>query len=407
MRVLHVLTNSLPHTQSGYTVRSHAILKAQNRAGIVAVAATRLGYPESIGVSPAGPVYELDGVTYVRMPDGALPSLPDARLEAATSHLLALVDVFRPDILHTTTNYENGLVVRAVSRITGIPWVYETRGEMEKTWLARHTGKNYALARKSEYYRMVREAETRLIRDADAVITLSRVQKLSHIRRGADEASIRVVPNAVDPAYLSLPLVDAADARRRCGLEEAFTIGTVSSLVEYEGLDTMLQAVALLRAEGHYIRAVIVGDGAARPGLMSLANVLGVQDAVDFPGRVAIDGVCDWYDAIDIFCVPRRDVDVTRSVTPLKPLQAMARQRPVIVSDLDALTEITSDLGAGLAVRPEDPGALAEAVRLLATDRAMYETCASEARRAAEGTRWDIAASTYLAMYMRVTGGGR
>ncbi|WP_036970175.1 hypothetical protein, partial [Promicromonospora kroppenstedtii] len=47
--VLHHLTNSLPHTQSGYTLRSHAIFVAQRAHGLDASATTRPGYPLTIG----------------------------------------------------------------------------------------------------------------------------------------------------------------------------------------------------------------------------------------------------------------------------------------------------------------------------------------------------------------------
>lgn len=407
LRVLHYLTNSVPHTQSGYTVRSHSVLVSQNAAGMVAAGVTRLGYPESIGIGSTHSVDVVDGVAYFRMNDHAIPTLPDARLQAATRQLLSIVNAFNPHVLHTTTNYENGLVVRAVSKLTGIPWVYETRGELEKTWLARQPEDAYAAAKNSEYYRLLRDAETALMRDADGVIALSRVQERSHVRRGVNPDSLRVVPNSVDVDFLDLPLTPSHDARAKVGLTESFSIGTVSSLVDYEGLDTMLRALSLLLADGLRVRAIIVGDGAARPDLQALTRELGLQEAVDLPGRVPFDDVATWYDAIDIFCVPRRDVDVTRSVTPLKPLQAMARRRPVIVSDLDALKEITSDRGAGTAVPSEDPRALADAVRSLATDRVLYEACATAARAAAESTRWDIAATTYRDMYTRVTGGGK
>ena len=48
-RVLHLLTNSLPHTASGYAQRSHSILVAQQQAGWEVLAVTRLGYPVQVG----------------------------------------------------------------------------------------------------------------------------------------------------------------------------------------------------------------------------------------------------------------------------------------------------------------------------------------------------------------------
>src|SRR5665647_3889957 len=63
----HVLTNSLPHTQSGYALRSHAVLAAQAAVGIRVTAATRLGYPVSVGVLTARHRDTVEGVPYLRV----------------------------------------------------------------------------------------------------------------------------------------------------------------------------------------------------------------------------------------------------------------------------------------------------------------------------------------------------
>lgn len=402
LRVLHLLTNSVPHTESGYTLRTHSVLRAQAAAGVDSLAATRLGYPQSIGVLTDRFADSVDGITYLRLPAAFGASVPDRRLRRTTTLLLAIVEDFRPDVIHTTTNYENGVVASAVSRVTGIPWVYETRGEMEKTWQSRRRPEDQAVAGVSEYYRALRATEERLMADADAVIALSEVQKRSHITRGIDPDRIHVVRNSVDADVIDRPLVDSSLARRSCGLPEAFTVGSISSLVPYEGLDTLIRAVAEMRRSGLDVRGVIVGDGESRPELIRLRDELGLTDTVALPGRVPSSAVTSWYDAIDVFCVPRRDLDVTRSVTPLKPVHAMARRRPVVVSDLDALTEITSDLGAGIAVPADDPTALSEALRQLHDDPALYESYAASARTSAEQMTWTSAAARIRAVYENV-----
>ena len=60
------------------------------------------------------------------------------------------------------------------------------------------------------------------------------------------------------------------------------------------------------------------------------------------PGRVERATALDWYQALDVFCVPRLDTPVCRLVTPLKPMTAMALGRPVVASDLPALSELTA-----------------------------------------------------------------
>ena len=71
-RVLHLFTNSLPHTTSGYAQRSHSILAAQQAAGWDVQAVTRLGYPVQVGKIFAKPLDEVDGVRYRRLLSGKL-----------------------------------------------------------------------------------------------------------------------------------------------------------------------------------------------------------------------------------------------------------------------------------------------------------------------------------------------
>ncbi len=88
-----------------------------------------------------------------------------------------------------------------------------------------------------------------------------------------------------------------------------------------------------------------------------------------FTGRVAREQTPLYHQALDIFVVPRKDLDVTRAVTPLKPVEALASGRPVVASDLPALREIVGDGVNGTLVPPESPGDLAAAIgRLLAED---------------------------------------
>ncbi|MEK8227743.1 glycosyltransferase [Oerskovia sp. M15] len=130
------------------------------------------------------------------------------------------------------------------------------------------------VAERSERRALLRAKETELAASADAVVTLSATMRDELISRGVPAERVSVVPNAVRSSLLSGHPSPAA-ARASLGLPEAsFVVGTVSSLVGYEGQDTILRAVALLRQRGVDVTALIVGDGVARPGLLRLADEL-------------------------------------------------------------------------------------------------------------------------------------
>lgn len=405
-RALHLLTNSVPRTSSGYALRSHSILRAQQAVGIEVEAVTRLGYPVTVGL-PTAPASEIvDGVPYRRLVPSRLAPTNEGRLSQTAEMVLEHVERFDPTVLHTTTHFTNALVMQAVSAATGLPWVYEVRGQLEKTWLASRPAVEHARALQSERFRLFHDKETEMALAADHVVVLSESLRQDLVERGVPEQHITLVPNAVDERLLSSS-VTPRTARRRLGLPEAgFWVGTVSSLVPYEGIDVLIDAVSLLRSRGIDVRCAIVGDGVARPALMAQVQRLGLSDVVVLPGRVDRDSAADWHRALDVFAVPRQDVDVCRTVTPLKPIEAMAVGRPVVASDLPALAEIVASPGAGLLARPEDPDSLADTLHVLLDDEPLRLRLGHAGRAFAATRTWNGMAARYRDVY-ELLGSGR
>ncbi|WP_022868499.1 glycosyltransferase family 4 protein [Schaalia vaccimaxillae] len=410
VRVLHCLTNSLPWTNSGYALRSHQVLLAQRAVGLEVEAITRLAYPLTIGRPWAGTVDEVDSIRYRRLLPASLPRYEDARLALHTKMLADVAHSYSPDVLHTTTNFHNGLVTRAVAEKLDIPWVYEMRGELEKSWVARRPRHQETTALASQRYQLMRARETEMALAADAVVALSHHQADSLVERGIPAAKIHVIPNAVDADLLDVPR-NPQSARRSLGLTERAWVGTVSALVDYEGLDTLVRAVASLRKRGVDIGLAIVGDGVSRESLIQLCRNEGLNvhtgplgesstnaDAV-FPGKVAPLNAPSWYQALDVMAIPRRDTPVTRAVTPIKGLQAMALGIPQVVSDLPALVEVGARDGQGLAVSPGDANALADVIGQIIADTDLAESLSSQARKVATGRTWSANAAAYSQLY--------
>ncbi|MCK6094371.1 glycosyltransferase [Micrococcus sp. EYE_162] len=386
-RVLHVLTNSLPHTGSGYAQRSHSILRSLREEGFAVSAVTRPGYPVQVGVPWAAERDVVDGVAYHRL----LPvRLAQGQADRFVQHAELLADHVRrerPALLHTTTHFANAAAVGAVADAFGIPWVYEVRGQLADTWAAARGPE----ARESERYRRFVEREAEAAARADGVVTLGEGMRERLVAGGVAGSDVVLCPNAVGEAFLAEP-PDAAAARAELGWDDwagAFVVGTVSSIVDYEGLDTLLRAAALLAPRRPDLRVLIAGDGVALPGLKSLAAELGIGPLCRFPGRVPRAAARLHHAAIDAFVVPRRDLPVTRSVTPMKTVEASATARPVIASDLPALRELVEDGHTGLLFPAGDDAALADALDLLGEDPAL------RARLGAEGRAWALETRTW------------
>jgi glycosyltransferase involved in cell wall biosynthesis len=395
-RVLHLLTNSLPHTASGYAQRSHSIMVAQQEAGWEVLAVTRLGYPVQVGKFLARASDVVDGVRYRRLLPSRLAPTMDARLQQQAEQLLQVALEFRPSVLHTTTHFVNGMVVRAVAEALGIPWVYEVRGQLADTWAATRGPQ----ARASEKYRLFQDREADVMRDADLVVTLGQAMKENIVAAGVASEKVIIAPNAVGGSFLEEPM-DAATARRELGLpEDGQYIGTVSSLVAYEGLDDLVRAFALLAPKFPHLRLLIVGDGVSGPALREQVRILGLTDRAIFTGRVPREQTPLYHQSLDVFAVPRKDLDVTRAVTPLKPVEALACARPVVGSDLPALREIIHDGVNGLLARAEDPRALAHSISTLLLDGSSRVSMGRAGRAAVLADRtWAANARALAASY--------
>lgn len=397
--VLHVLTNSLPHTGSGYAQRTHSILKAQRQLGWNVHAVTRPGYPVQLGVVAARSTDWVDGVVYHRLLPAKLPHGMAARLQLQAEETLQLALVLRPTVLHTTTHFVNALVTAAVAEALGIPWVYEIRGQLADTWLSsRSEG-----ARQSERYQTFVAREVDAMLRADQCATLSRSMDTAITKQVGRSLETLLLPNAVGEAFLEDPQ-PASEARRQLGLPvEGTYIGTVSSLVGYEGLNDLLAVFDRLAEEDRSLRCLIVGSGAAENALRQQAKESAFSDRIIFTGRVNRSRAHLYHQALDVFVLPRIDSEVTRSVTPLKPVEALASGRPVVFSDLPALHESVTDGAEGIAFRAGDRDGLAKEVASLTRDAQRRQRMGNTGRkRVLDERTWTATALRTTEMYKRL-----
>src|SRR5581483_4806079 len=112
-------------------------------------------------------------------------------------------------------------------------------------------------------------------------------------------------------------------------------------------------------------------DGDGDPG--ELERLRGLAQAV--PGRVIFAGRSPREALPDVYAAADAVVFTVRWAEPygLVPLEAMAVGRPVIATGLGGSGEFMVDGENCLLVPPDDPGALAAAVKRLADDPALRE----------------------------------
>jgi glycosyltransferase involved in cell wall biosynthesis len=397
--VLHLVTDALPSTSAGYTIRTQEIALAQRLAGMDPHVATRIGFPVTAGAIDGRTTVTVDGVPYHRLLPWVMPGRMDRLYQTHLRHAARLTERLRPAVLHAASNYANAVIALALRDATGLPVVYEVRGFWEDTWLSRHAA-NADLTLSDRYVR-TRALETHCMTDADLVVTLGEAMREEIVQRGVPADSVIIVPNGVSEDFLR-PLPDGAALRASLGIRpDEHVVGLVSSLVAHEGIGTLLEAVKILNDRGVKTRALIVGDGPERTALQRRAAELGL-DAI-FTGRVPSARVRDYHAVLDVFVVPRTPDRVCQLVTPLKPVEAMASGLPVVVSAVNALSEIVSDKETGLTFPPLDAGALADQLQQVLDRQELRTRLGARAREwVARDRTWAHNAARYREAYRRL-----
>jgi glycosyltransferase involved in cell wall biosynthesis len=289
------------------------------------------------------------------------------------------------DIVHCHSLYPTAWVASLAKRRLGVPLVLTSHGGDVREGGLR-------LRKPKLHGRYVRA-----VRDADALVAISRFTRDGYLRFDPD-AGPRVVdiPNGVDLAEY------AADAVRPADLDPAVVPGRyvlfLGRLSRQKGVDVLIDAVSQLPAEHAGVPLVVAGDGPERERLTQQSARLGT-------GRVKFVGPRTGSDKVWLLrnaaCVvmPSRDYEAFGLVA----LESHAAGRPVVVTDLPGLADLVCAERTGLVVPPESPQSLAAAIRRMLGHPAEADAMGEEGRRSAQGYDWRNVAARHVELYERLT----
>ncbi|HMT60814.1 MAG TPA: GNAT family N-acetyltransferase, partial [Microthrixaceae bacterium] len=176
------------------------------------------------------------------------------------------------------------------------------------------------------------------------------------------EGSVTVIPNGVPPLDLDPPPRDIADP----------LVGVIARFDPVKGVDVAIEAVARLGG----VHLDIAGDGRERPAIESLIDRLGVADRVRLLGYRA--DARHLLATFDVFVLASRLEGMSMSI-----IEAMLAGTPLVATDVGSIREVIEHEVTGLIVPPEDPEALAQAIRRLLDDPAWARDLADAARSVA------------------------
>ena len=194
---------------------------------------------------------------------------------------------------------------------------------------------------------------------SDRIIAISRYTAGQAEQANAvDPARMRVLHNCLDP-QLEL----AAPGTRRTDRPSLLTVARMSLAEQYKGHDVVIRALPDLLRRFPDLCYDIVGDGDARPGLETLAQQMGVAEAVRFHGLVSEAALRQHYAQASLFIMPSRAEGFGFVF-----LEAMAHGLPAIGGTMDATPEVIVDGETGLLVDPTSVVAVVAAVSRILQD---------------------------------------
>lgn len=237
--------------------------------------------------------------------------------------------------------------------------------------------------------------ERRVWRLADGYVTLTALHQAELAQRFGSRARTRVVPDGARPS--PSPGSVAAPA-------EATLVGYAGHLYPWKGVDVLLEALARLPE----VRGLVVGgqpEEADRQRLEQLSAQLGIADRVTFSGWLPPADVARHLARCAVLVVPNVRTRISeRYTSPLKVFEYMAAGRPIVASNLPALTEVLRDGKNAVLVQPGDPDALAAAVAGLLADPLRGERIARQALADAAQYTWEARASRLEPLLRAVAG---
>ncbi|MEE6295952.1 glycosyltransferase family 4 protein [Georgenia wangjunii] len=195
--------------------------------------------------------------------------------------------------------------------------------------------------------------------DAGAIVCVS--DAVAEWVRPRTAGVVRTVANGVDTTRFR-PAAALTPAHA-----DAFTVGFVGTLKPWHGVESLVEAMALLVREDPTYRLLLVGDGPQAGPLAARAEALGLTPYVEVTGAVDPADVPGLLRRIDVATAPYPALE-DFYFSPLKVYEYLAAGLPVVASRIGVLPEVLDDGRLGVLVEPGDPRALADAVAALRAD---------------------------------------
>ena len=229
------------------------------------------------------------------------------------------------------------------------------------------------------------------LRKADKICSTSHIMK-EEIKQYT-EKDIEIIPFGVDLNVFK-PL-----SVHHIFKESDIVVGTVKALEKKYGIEYLIDAFSILRQslKEYSVKLLIVGKGSLETKLKAKVKNLGLEDETVFTGFIQPAEIPLYQNMLTISVFPSIDNSESFGVAAV---EAMACEKPVIVTDVGGLPEVVENNVTGLIVPPANAEKMAEAIEILIRDEQLRIKLGRQGRqRVKKLYNWDDNLNSMIQIY--------
>jgi glycosyltransferase involved in cell wall biosynthesis len=274
----------------------------------------------------------------------------------------------RPDVvIATSPQLLVGLSGWWLARWKRAPFVFEVRDLWPESLAAVGMGKGDSLL-----HRSLAKIAGFLYRHANRIVVVTPAFEVYLVEHwNVPREKISVIENGVETQlFAPEPFAGGtgSNLRKELDAEEKFVVSYIGTMGMAHGLETIIAAAIQLRATNPDVVFLMVGEGAAKERIATLARERGLNN-LRFVDQQPREKIPAYIAASDVCLVLLKKTDLFKTVIPTKMLEFMSCARPVILGVDGQARAILEEARAGLAIEPENSDALVNAIRYLAANR--------------------------------------
>jgi glycosyltransferase involved in cell wall biosynthesis len=236
------------------------------------------------------------------------------------------------------------------------------------------------------------------VRNADAVLTVVDEMKDRVVRNHqVHPQKITVISNTETKKFAEQQILPEVYE----GFRGKFIIAYTGGIGPHRGVDTVIEAMELLKHQPEII-FVVIGTGS--PEVMAKLNAqiqtLQLEKQVFLLGHKPFTQVYSYMVQASVNVIPHKSNPQNEHGVPHKLFQSMMAGKPVLVSSCAPLLRIVSETESGLIFKADDAGDCADKILALYNDPAMCKKLGANGFKASTGNySWETTASKLIKLY--------